>query len=169
MYSGGSYNAIALKVYLGSGEPITFHTYTTPDLENWDSCAYGNEWVYLFGSGSNIDPFIIMATLDLVSPDYNFGYLLDGSAGNNLNYRITSAKVTSDRIIWTALNGSDEPSINIYTLNSDYTIGSLLYSHSSSGDSIGYWGSPAPIVLSQHYSDIIFAPFTKTMPDTASG
>jgi len=81
-----------------------------------------------------------------VSPEYNFGYLLDGSAGSNLNYRITSAKVTSDRIIWTALNADDEPSINIYTLNSDYTIGSLLYSHSSSGTSIGYWGSPALIV-----------------------
>jgi len=52
--------------------------------------------------------------------------LVGGVSGGAFSYRITSAKIFDDRIVWTALDSNDYPSINIYSLDEDGFIDTII-------------------------------------------
>jgi len=52
--------------------------------------------------------------------------MVGGVSGGAFSYRITSAEIFDDKIVWTALDNNDYPSINIYSLNEDGSIDTII-------------------------------------------
>jgi len=66
-------NPVALKVNNWNGTPFGSFRYTHTDFLTWDSCTVNDDWIYMFGSGDNMNPVIIVDNLDADFSDSSLG------------------------------------------------------------------------------------------------